>query len=140
MKERKAVWVGKAQKVKRNRRPADCHADCRQQYGRRQPQPRRERLAARDNNQKAGNDEQNTGRIDHGLTGASTNMALEFDLPAKLDHPVGRDVKELRRRQRIAMHRLEQPPSDRRQARSPAGHNGHTTYEKRGVHHIELSW
>src|SRR5262249_52480310 len=59
-------------------------------------------------------------------------------LAAELDHPVRRNAEKLRRRQRVAMHGLEQFAADGAKARASLRHNGHSAHEERGVHHVEL--
>ena len=99
--------------MQRKRKTADCDPDRGKQNRRRQPHPGRKRLTDRDDYKQAGNDGENNGSVEHDYTNTEAGIGLNLDLSAELDHPVRGDSEELRRCQRIAMHRLEQPTPDR---------------------------
>src|ERR1019366_3265175 len=73
-----------------------------------------------------------------GLSDSSVRIRrLNLDLASELDHAVGWDMEEFGRRQRVAMHRLEQLDPDPTHQGYRGGNDGQPADEKRGIHHIE---
>src|ERR1035437_9052349 len=62
---------------------------------------------------------------------------LDLRLTAELDNPVRWDAKEIGRRQRVAVHDLEQVAADAAEARMSGRDDLHSSDEERGLHHIE---
>ena len=68
----------------------------------------------------------------------AASACSNLHLAAELDHPVRRNAEKFRRRQRVAMHGLEQFAADGVKARASLRHDGHSAHEERGLHHVEL--
>src|SRR5215471_6072065 len=77
-------------------------------------------------------------RMDSTNFNDSTLVVSNLHLTAELYHSVRRYAEKFRRRQRVAMHSLEQLAPDCDQTRLSLRHNRYSADEERRIHHVEL--